>query len=340
MGPQGELPPGAVMMQMLMGRWVAQTIGAVAELGVPDAMGDAPRPVAELAKDTGLNAGALERVLRLLAMAGVVAEASPHAYVLTPLGRTLRSDAPESLRDIAIFFGTELHVRAWSRLSHSLKTGLPALPEITGTPGFEFLRRNPDMAAVFDRAMTSLSRQESAAVVQAYDLSGIGRLADVGGGHGFFLGSLLAAHPAMQGALFDLPPVVAGAPALLQQLGVADRVEIHGGSFFEDALPKADAIALKHIIHDWSDEASVKILRACHAALPAGGKCLLVEIVLPPGAIPHIGRLLDIEMLVATDGGRERTEAEYAGLLEQAGFRLARVVPTRAPASVIEAIKV
>ncbi|MCC7538584.1 MAG: methyltransferase, partial [Deltaproteobacteria bacterium] len=257
---QPDMPPGGVMMQMLMGRWLAQTISAVAKLGVADHVGDHPTPVADLARAVGANEDALYRALRALAMVGVVAEAAPRAFVLTPIGKTLRSDAHDSLRDVAILFGHETHNRAWTALDHAIKTNKPALEHVTGKKGFELLTGDPEMAGIFNRAMTSFSRQEIGAILHHYDFSGIGKITDVGGGHGLFLGSILQRHAAMKGALFDLPVVVEGAHAHLGALGVADRVEVVGGDFFETAPPKSDAIVMKHIIHDWDDQASVKIL--------------------------------------------------------------------------------
>ena len=122
---QPDMPPGGVMMQMLMGRWLAQTISAVAKLGVADHVGDHPTPVADLARAVGANEDALYRALRALAMVGVVAEAAPRAFVLTPIGKTLRSDAHDSLRDVAIFFGHETHNRAWTALAEHFKRPLP-----------------------------------------------------------------------------------------------------------------------------------------------------------------------------------------------------------------------
>lgn len=332
-------PPGAMVMQLLMSRWVAQAISAFAKAGVADHMGDEPTGIEAIAAASSLHAGSLYRVCRLLEMVGLVSETAPRAFALTPVGRTLRSDAPDSMRDVAIFFGEEIHVRAWSRLEHCLRTGEPGLDQITGMPGFQYLRENPDVGEVFNRAMTSFTRQEAHAVLATYDFDGVSTLADVGGGHGLMLGLILSAHPEMTGVLFDLPHVVADAPPTLRSLGVLDRVQIAAGSFFEDPIPAADACLMKHIIHDWNDDDSVKILAACRAAVKDGGKVLLAEMIIPPGPAPHPGKALDVEMLVVTQGGRERSEAEYRALMERAGLELARIVPTMGPMAILEGVR-
>jgi hypothetical protein len=159
---------------------------------------------------------------------------------------------------------------------------------------------------------------------------------DVGGATGHMLSTILGQYPSPKAILFDLPHVVSDAPALLESRGVADRVKIEPGSFFDGVPAGADAYLLSHIIHDWSEEQCLTILGHCRRAMSPTGRVLIVEMVLPEGDTPHPGKMLDLMMLVGP-GGQERTEKEYAALLEKAGFRLTRVVPTASPVSVVEA---
>ena len=175
------------------------------------------------------------------------------------------------------------------------------------------------------------------AIVAAYDFSGIDTLADIAGGHGFLLSQILRANPNMKGILFDMDHVIAGSGEMLQSQGVADRVETASGDFFKE-VPAADAYIMKHIIHDWDDDRSIKIMQSIHRAMIGDGKLLLAEMVIPEGNDPHPGKMLDLEMLTSP-GGLERTADEYARLFEQAGFRLNRIVPSMSPFSVIEATK-
>jgi hypothetical protein len=216
---------------------------------------------------------------------------------------------------------------------------MPAFDHVFGAPLFEYLSRNPEVAAVFDNAMTSISATEARAASDAYDFKGIKTLMDVAGGHGLLLATVLHRHKTMRGVLFDLPHVVAGAAATFTRTGMTNRVRIESGDFFHELPPGADAIIMKHIIHDWDDDSATRILQTCHRALGPRGKVLIVDPVVPSGNVPHYGKLLDLEMLVLTPRGRERTRTEFATLLGGAGFRLSRVIATQSPLSVVEAVK-
>jgi hypothetical protein len=143
----------------------------------------------------------------------------------------------------------------------------------------------------------------------------------------------------MRGILFDLPHVTAGATALLRSGGVADRCQIVSGDFFASVPEGGDAYVMKHIIHDWDDERATQNLRRCHRAMQPGGKVLIVDAVIPPGNRAHFGKLLDLEMLVLTPRGRERTQAEFRELLKRSGFRLRRVVSTDTHLSIVEGVR-
>ena len=173
----------------------------------------------------------------------------------------------------------------------------------------------------------------------AYDFSAFSTVVDVGGATGNLLSAILSRHPGPRGILFDRPHVVSDAPALLAALGVTDRATIEAGSFFETIPAGGDVYILSHIIHDWSEEQCLTILGHVRRAMRPDGRLLLVEMVLPAGDTQHLGKLLDIVMLVLP-GGQERTEEEYRTLLGKAGFRLIRVVPTDSAASVVEAVLV
>jgi hypothetical protein len=174
-----------------------------------------------------------------------------------------------------------------------------------------------------------------APIVEAYDFSGVGKLVDIAGGHGLLLAGILKANPHLQGVLFDLPYVIEGTGELLEQEGVSDRVQLTSGDFFKSVPAGADAYMMKHIIHDWDDESSIRILRNIRAAMSEGGRVLIIEMVVPEGNEPSPSKALDLLMLVM-EGGKERTEKEYRRLLEEAGFRLTRIIPTKSPYSVIE----
>jgi hypothetical protein len=331
-------PPPAIMMQLLLGRWVSQAIGAATKLGLADHLADGPRSAAELAELAKAHAPSVHRLLRALAGFGVFRETEPGQFSNTPLSETLR-DVPGSVRPLSLFVNHDAHLRAWGAIEHSVRTGKSGFMHAHGALPWDYIAQHPDVGEVFNGAMTALSAQSAPAVAMAYDFSGSTTLADIGGGHGFLLGTILAKHPQLRGVLFDMPQVVAGAPAVLAAAGVADRCTVVGGDFFAE-VPAADTYVMKHIIHDWDDDASVRIFKAIHRAAAPGAKLLLAEGVIRPGNEPDLGKLIDIEMLVVTDGGRERTEDEYRTILAAGGWALQRVIPTMSPLSLLEAVRV
>jgi hypothetical protein len=325
---------------MVVGKWISQSLATVVEIGVPDRLAKGTRRCSEIARDVGVSEDGLYRLLRALASVGVFSESGDRRFKLTPMGQLLRSDHAQSLAGYARFTGHDSTWRPWGRLGYSVKTGLPAFDNVFGAPIFEYLGRNPEIAAIFDGAMTSISSAEARTVTAAYDFKGIEILMDVAGGQGVLLATVLQRHKTMRGVLFDMPQVTAGAAAVFTPAAIAGRVRIESGDFFRELPPGADAIIMKHIIHDWDDDSATRILQTCHRALPPRGKVLIVDPVVPPGNTPHFGKLLDLQMLVLSPRGRERTKTEFARLLRGAGFRMSRIVATASPLSVVEAVKV
>ena len=336
---ENNTPPEMAMLQMTSGYWISQSIYAAAKLGIPDLLKDGPKSCEELASATGTQARALYRVLRALAQVGVFAEKQEGSFTLTPLSACLQSDVPGSVRAFAIMFGEEPY-KAWGDILYSVQTGESSFEHLFGMPVFQYYAQNPEAGKTFNAAMTSGSDAEKAAVVQTYDFSTIHKLVDIGGGQGSFISSILKANPTLQGVLFDLASVVEGAQDVISAEGVADRCEIVGGSFYESVPNGADAYILKHVLHDWDDETSLTILKNCHSAIQENGKLLVVEQVVPPGNEPALAKFMDVNMMMMHPGGCERTEAEYRALFEAAGFKLTKVIPTRAMVSVIEAVRV
>jgi hypothetical protein len=240
------------------------------------------------------------------------------------------------MRALAIMYAEEQY-RAWGDLLHSVRTGAPAFPRQFGTDYFAYLAAHPEADRVFNAAMTGWTTQLATAVVEAYDFAPFGTIVDVGGSYGTLLAAILSRSPQTRGILFDQPHVATAAAEHLAAAGIADRCTAVGGDFFVAVPEGGDAYILAQILHDWDDERSVAILRQCRRAMPDHGKLLVVELVLPEGEEPFLGKWLDLHMLVLL-AARERTAAQYGALFEAAGFRLRRVVPTPSGPSVVEAV--
>ena len=332
-------PPHIQLIQMVTGNWVSRILYVAAKLELADRIGGGAMSAAELAPETGMHAPSLHRVMRALAGLGVLTERESGKFALTPLGEALRKDAPGSGWASVLTLGGPLFWRAWEEILYSVQTGKTAFEKVHGMPAFDYLAKHPDEASLFSQTMVGIHGPETPAVAAAYDFSRFRRIVDVGGATGNMLAAILSRYPGPRGVLFDLPHVVRDAPELLKAHGVADRVTIEAGSFFDRVPSGGDAYILSHVIHDWSEKQCLDILGHCRRAMGPQARLLIVEMVLPPGDAVHPGKLLDIAMLVMP-GGEERTPDEYGALLGKAGFRLERVVPTDSPVSVVDAVPV
>jgi hypothetical protein len=340
-GGHPDLPPRLVLFQLVTGHYVSRAIYVAAELGIADLLTRGPRRCDELASATGTHGPSLERLLRLLAGAGVFAEPEVGCFALTPLGDCLRRDVSGSSRAVALLFAGPL-MGAWDHLLHSVRTGEPAFERAFGSDPFRYMATHPELAAVFNDAMTAGSTHTARGVPEAYDFARFKTVADVGGGHGVLLGAILRANPGARGILFELPHVADGGREAVADLGLADRCQVVAGDFFESVPAGADAYVLKSVIHDWDDAKSTQILRNCRRAMAPDSRLLLVELVLPArvdqSPLAQIAVGSDVNMLVNV-GGRERTDAEFAALFAAAGFRLTRIVAVPGSlASVLEGV--
>lgn len=332
-------PPPAAMLDLITGYWISQLVYVAARLGLADLLARGSKTPTELARRTNARPDALRRVLRALAGAGVVREVARGRYTLTPLGDTLRTEHPASMRNFAMMAIEGYNWEAWGRLIDGVCTRRVPFESVHGQKVFEYYAAHPRDARVFGESMASISGLENAAVAAAYDFSKVRTLVDVGGSHGHLLAAILRVNPRLQGVLFDQRSVVKEArkKRFVTAPDVAPRVALEAGSFFERVPAGADAYLMKYILHDWPDAQCVRILANCRKAMAPRGRVLVVDTVIPTGNRPHWGKMLDINMLVIT-GGRERTRDEFRALFEAAGLRLARVIPTTSPLSVIEGV--
>ena len=331
------LPPHVQLIQMAIGASVARTVHAAAMLGLADQLTDGPKSAAELARPARAHAPSLHRLMRTLASLGILAEQKDQRYALTTLGAALKTNAPGSARATVLTFGSPWAQSAWDHLVYSVQTGKTGFEKAQGMPLFDYLARHPEDASLFNETMVGFHSQEPPAIAAAYDFSTFKTIVDIGGGTGSLLAAILTRYAEPRGVLFDLPHVVAEAPALLAAKGVSDRVTIEAGDFFKAAPAGGDAYVLSHIIHDWDEDQCLTILRRVRKVMNSAGRLLIAEMVLPEGDTPHPGKMLDMVMLV-WPGGQERTLTEYDHLLSKGGFHLTRVVPTDSAVNVVEAV--
>jgi hypothetical protein len=329
-------PPDQLIRRMMMGFQLTQLVYVAAKLRIADHLASGPRTVKELAATTKTHADSLYRVLRTLAGFGVFAEEEGHRFRLTPAAEFLRTGVPGSLRAAVEVRGEDWTWRAWGALIESVRTGKTGFDLAYGLNTFEWFSQHPAAARLFDEFQGELTARSAGAVVAAYDFSGAGVVADIGGGNGTLLAAILDKSPGTRGILFDLPHVIDAAKKTMPA-AVARRCEFVGGDFFKAVPAGADIYVVKHILHDWNDERAQAILTRCRDGMSASAKLLVIEdLVCAPNVLCD-AKVGDVNMLART-GGRNRTDKEYRDLLAAGGFTVRRVLPASRDLAVLEAL--
>jgi SAM-dependent methyltransferase len=323
------------MYGMIVGYWTSQIVGVLARLGIPDRLTASGRTGVELAAELDCNPDAVFRLLQAASAVGILAARDEGRFSLTPVGDTLRSDVPGSLRGLAATLTSPCHWLPWGRLDDVIRTGSSSAPAALGDHFFGYLSQHPRELSEFTRAMEELSSLISSQLAGLLDLAGASEVVDVGGGSGTLLAALLQANPAIHGTIVERPEVIPIARALVSDRGLETRCSVVEGDFFQ-GVPPADVYILKLILHDWDDDHAATILRNCARSLRAGGKVVVIDAVVPDDGSQPLPILLDLHMH-AILGGRERTADDFQRLFYAAGLRLDRIVGTRSHGQIVEA---
>ena len=325
----------ATLASMLSQGQTVHALIVTAQLGLADLLAEGPRHAEELAVATGTHPRALYRLMRALAGIGVLVEQDNDCFALTPLAEPLRTGVPGSLRARAQYLAVGM--QALNGLLYSVQTGESGWEQVFGVGHYEYFARHPETNTHFNAVMTTNTMRALPDILSAYDLTGIDTLVDVGGGRGLLLGGILQQYPRMQGVLLDLPHVVAEAPSVLKEAGVADRCRIVGGDFLTELPPDADAYILKNMLLGMSDAEAAQVFRACHAAMDGNSRLLIVGDIIGSGASVRPAVQKDLSMLVNFGEAGVRTEEELRALLTGCGFQLTRLVLAGRAGAIVEA---
>ena len=323
-----------LLMSLLEGYQASALLHVAGRLRIADLLAHGPSTSGELARLAGADPFSMHRFLRGLVLLGICSEEEDGRFAITRLGSFLQDTKPHSLRAKSILTGDSY--RVWGNLLHSVKTGGTASAVTFGTDAWTRRIQEPELDEAFNRAFEDGGGRISREILSAYDLSGVRVIADIGGGYGYLLGSILRNSLSLSGILFDQPHVIAHAGPYLNKTGISERCHTVGGDFFAQIPEGADIYMLKSVIHDWNDKQSVSILKNCRKALKPEGRLLLIERLMPVRAKDDPPAVfLDLRMLVST-GGRERTEVEFRMLFEAAGLTLTRIIPLPSGLNIIE----
>ena len=317
-----------------------RAVHVAARLDIADLCQEGPKSIEELAQATETHTHSLYRLLRCLASVAIFDEIQPRVFVNTALSEVLRSDQPDSIRDQAILDAQEWSWKTAENLEYSIRTGKSAMVDAYGMDCWEYCQGRPEQSAIFGKAMANITRLAIPALVQTYDFSACGTLVDLGGGQGGLLRAILVAYPGVKGILFDLHQFIEQAREQIEP-EIRDRLQLIAGDFFTAVPEGGDAYILRKVIHGCDNEDAVKLLRKCRQAMEPDGKLLLIETIIQTGGGREttLDKSMDLRLL-AISGGGERTSEEFAALYESAGFKLTQIIPAAAALSIIEGVPV
>jgi hypothetical protein len=248
----------------------------------------------------------------------------------------LRTDAPNSLHHGARFWTSPGSWKAWGVLDAAL-AGSDPNQAAWGVDRFQYLREHPAEARIFDAFMANFPDRRHQTLAVSYDFSEAKMIVDIGGGNAEALRRILERFPRPRGLVFDRDDVVAAIPP---DARLGGRIEVQGGNFFEHAPEGGDIYLVIRVLHNWTDDDCIRILRTCRAAMTPDARLLIVEQILEPD--PSLGRpsgyLVDTHMMAMFGAARERTESEFRELLQSSGFALGRAIETASPVWIMEAM--
>lgn len=332
-------PPQFTLMGIAADRWRADALAAITRLGVPEALANGARSADALAAELRLNEAALYRVLRALSRDGLLDERQGR-FSLNALSRPLLRDHPASMRNMVMELAAPRNAACWSQLATAVRTGEATWGDLHDVEMWGWLDAHPEEHAIFHGAMLELTREGAPSFARAYNFGEAGSVVDLGGGTGLLLATILTLYPALRGVLMDAPSVVAGAPTVLRRYGVEGRCEVVGGDIFRGPIPAGHgAYIAKNISHGLSDEGLREPLSRWRDAMGKDARLVLIDVVVPESDEPYLG-FLDLQMLLVSPGGKERTHREFEALFSANGLALERVAPTASPMSMIIARRV
>ncbi|MEZ5195751.1 MAG: methyltransferase [Bacteroidales bacterium] len=331
------VPANVAVFEKAQKFWIAKALGVACELNLADIIGSGFMSIDSLARETGTDRSALYRLMRALASDGIFREIKPMVFVNTPESKALM----EGNGSMKYMIRQQMNRTNWeivNELGYSIETGNSGAIKVLGTDIFDHLRNSPEKNELYNKAMTNTSDISAAAVISAYDFSGIKKMIDIGGGEGYLLSAILSKYPSMQGVVFDFKHVVETADKNFKIFGIENRAETAHGNFFETIPAGGDAYMMKNIIHAFDDPTCINLLNKVREAMMPDSRLLILDAVIRMDNKPSFGKIFDLQMLLGTKGGKERTENEFDVLLQQSGFQLKRIVDTVSPFSIVEAV--
>jgi len=324
--------------ELISGRAYAAAVYVAAKLGIADLLRDKDKTANELANELNVNEQALYRLMRALASMNIFNETGDKLFSLTPLAATLRSDIPNSIRDLTIMCGSDWHWQTWGGLLYTIQTGKAYFPNKFGKEFFPFIKENEEAEIEFNNGMSSLSSLNNYAIADQYAFPENKTIIDIGGGHGGLLRSILKVNPTAKGILFDLPSVTKAATRFWKDDSINHRLTILGGDFFAGIPAGGDIYILKHVLHGLDDQQSTKLLKNIAATMPAHAKLLIIEMIIPDDNARSFSKFNDLGMMLISGRGQERSQKQFEEIITDSSLAVKNIYPAHFGVCLIETI--
>lgn len=323
-----------------MGFWASKTLLSAVELGVFSTLANAPADLPTLQRKLALHQRSARDFLDTLVALKLLERENGIYSNTAETDLFLDRAKPSYIGGILEMANARLY-GFWGSLTEALHTGeLQNEGKGGGEDIFAALYADPERLRGFLSAMSGVSAGAAHAIAANFPWKDYKTFMDLGSAQGMVPATLARAHPHLSGLGFDLPPVKPIFEEFIAQRGVEDRVRFHGGSFFEDALPKVDVIVMGHILHDWDLARKKMLLGKVFDALPKGGAVVVYDAVIDDDRRKNaFGLMMSLNMLIETTGGFDYTGEDCQAWMHEAGFSKTRVEPLVGPDSMVIGLK-
>jgi ubiquinone/menaquinone biosynthesis C-methylase UbiE len=329
-------PSQLIVYETFQNLYLLPALYVAAELNLASLIIKGETHIEPLAKKCHVDPEGLYRVMRALTGLGIFREKPDQHFLLTKRGKVLLDSHPSSLRHVLRHHLSPTNWHMQGSLLETLKTGEDGFTRIYGKSSYEYLKDNPDQFAIFDLSMSELTAMGLPAILKAYPFKQHQFIADIGGGDGTLLAHILSQNPKAKGVLLDVPEALAKSKDLFESMGISNRIKLQEGDFMKEIPEGCDLYLLKNVLHNWSDPDAVKILKNIASVMPEKSRIIIIEMAIPENNRLSTAKLIDIQMLTAMKGGKERTIRGYEKLCHEAGLVIKKIHTTIAPIVLLE----
>lgn len=327
------------ILQLGLAFWGSKTLLSAVELGLFTYLANGPRDAEAVAVELELHPKSVRDFLDALVSLGMLERVDDEYRNSVATDLFLDQDKPSYVGGLLEMANARLYP-FWGSLTEALRSGQPQNEAKVGENFFTALYQDPDRLEQFLHAMTGISMGDAQAIAEKFPWDRYQTVIDIGTAEGCVPAQVALRHPHLTGGGFDLPAVGPIFDRHVAALGLADRLRFYPGDFFADPLPSADVLVMGHLLHDWSRDEKLLLLRKAHEALPAGGALIVHESIIDDDRRTNtFGLLMSLNMLIETQDGFDYTGADCQAWMAEVGFRDTFVEPLAGPDSMVVGIK-